>query len=95
MTCAACHAAKVHSVSGARGNFEAFTESGAPLRKASKLMTGALSIREKIWSRSKFSISSSEGRWEGATRLHFGNRKYSPSPRWKPELSRDASSSKL
>ena len=67
---AVAQAARVATVSAARGNFEDFSAAGvAADAKASKLTTGASVPRAKIWLRSRLRRSSNDARAD--VRRHF------------------------
>src|SRR5882757_11383376 len=86
-------AARVQIVCAANGGFVDFVSAGEESTKWPKVSRDGLdTVRAKIWSRSRASMSSKEGRM--ALRLHLAKGRYS-AVRWNPELSKDASRTML
>src|SRR5258708_20212672 len=80
-------------VCAGNGGFVAFVSAGEESTKWPKVSRDGLdTVRAKIWSRSRASMSSKEGRM--ALRLHLAKGRYS-AVRWNPELSKDASRTML
>src|SRR5258707_1555664 len=86
-------AARVQIVCAANGGFVDFVSAGEESTKWTKVSRDGLdTVRAKIWSRGRASMSSKEGRM--ALRLHFGKGKYS-AVRWDSALSKDTSRAML